>query len=721
VHATFADRLPGGAALALCFLAYQLLVLLMGYGAALLLLPRSARRDSLALAPPIGFCVLVACAWHLMYLGPRGTDHAWRWVVGIGIALTAAGCVVRRRELRQTLDRDVLCLFACAAASVLIYAYPTLREAHLTAAGQNNDLSSYSAVERQLQVLPGDTPKGPDDQLGLVHFGRTTVAGAYLATATLSSALRVPTYQLQTASLAAYAFWGALLAGLFALRVLGFRRGGAMLVALLAGTARVTLYAAWCAFKASLAGTALFLALLVIAVPAFAGPPSERPIARAPLMALLGAGLMLTYPHQVPIVWGLLGALALAHAFVQRRWGALRDGAVLLGAGLWGAAALSPERVGTMVAYFLEIKTSHAGYEMGALNPPSLLGLSGDGPDWSLPFGWPGQVAASLAVAALALWGLRRTWGLDRPAAITAAALLGILGLGYVALLLTEQPMEPAGYKPFKLVSFFYPAGLACLLLAFRELRPTLGNWADRLKVAGAAGLAASVALLSAASARERRPLMPVALPEYADLQRLETDPRIESINIVTPDFWEAMWQTAFLLRKPLSLKHRTYYDPSPRLAGAWDLERVPAPDDVLLQAPAESGAIVPVNARYQLRRHGFAPSVQFGGGWSFAEPRHRWTTARRPSLRLEADEGRTLALELRYQHLAPGTTFDVLLDGRPLGRCPEPNACSLGPFELPAGRHTLAFDSSAEPRSPGPGDPRTLGTSFWLIQLAPP
>src|SRR5262245_13468636 len=118
MNATFADRLPAGWAFALCFLAFQLLALVTGYGAALLLLPRSARRDALAFAPVVGFCVLAGCAWHLMFLGPPGTDRTWPWVVAIGLAVTAAGCAVRRRELKDTLDRDVLWLAACAAVSV---------------------------------------------------------------------------------------------------------------------------------------------------------------------------------------------------------------------------------------------------------------------------------------------------------------------------------------------------------------------------------------------------------------------------------------------------------------------------------------------------------------------------------------------------------------------------------------------------------------------------
>lgn len=719
---SFAERMPAGPAFAICFLAFQLFALAMGYGPALLLLPRAARRDALALAPVLGFCVLVTAGWHLMFVGPAGTDRQWPWLLGLGVALAAAGVAVRRRELRETFDRDVAWLALCAAAGVVLYAHATMAQPHLTAAAQNNDISSYSTVERQLQDLPGDTLAGPTDQFGLVQFARLSVTGAYLPTAFLSSALGVRTYQLQTVCLASYLFWGALLAGVFARRVLGFRTGGAMLVSLVAGAAPIPLYTAWCAFKSSLAGTALMMAMLAIAVPAFGAPEPERPLRRAPAMALLAFGLMLAYPHMLPLVWALLGGLAVARAATERRWAPARDGAVLLGSGLVGAAALSPARVWITADYVLLAKAAAAGFPVRPLTLLSVLGLSGTGPEWALPVGPAWAIAAGIAAFALVLWGLGRTFADDRQAAITATALLLIIGLGYLVLRLAPGPLEVEGYKPFKLVSFFYPAVLACLSMAFRTLALPAGAWAARARVGGAAGVAVAVALLSGAASAERRRTLPFASADEADLQRLERDPRIESINIVSPSFWDAMWQIAFLVRKPLFLKHPTYYPRSPRLAGAWDLVHAePGPSEgVLAQAPPDPASVVPVNATYLLRRHEAVVSVEYANGWSVPEPDHRWTSERRATLLVDTGIPRRVLLALRYTHYTPGTTFEVRLDDRPIGTCLEPRSCSLGPLDLAAGTHVLAFDGSNPPHVAGPVDKRLLGTAFFQVQFSP-
>jgi len=720
---SFADRIPPSPAFAICFIAFHLLALVMGSGAALLLLPRAARRDALALAPIFGLGVLDLAGWYLMFAGPPGTNGHWPWVVGIGAAITVAGIALRRRELREAVDRDLPWLALGAVVCVLLYAHAVTGGDRLTAAGQNNDIANYSNIERQLQDLPGDARMGPSDQMGLVRFARVTVIGAFLPTATLASMLGVRTYQLQTVCLASYLFWGALLAGVFARRVLGFRRGGAMLVSLVAGAAQVPLFTALATFKSSLAGTAIMLALLIVVLPALGAPAPERPLARAPAVILLAFALAMTYPHMVPIVWAVLGGLAAARALAQRRWGPVLDGARLLAAGLVGAVALSSERAWSTVSYVFEMKVIAAGFPIPPLHLPAMLGLSGAAPYWTLPFGAPGRVIATAAALALVLWGLRRALAEDREAAFTAGALVAIVGLGYAALWLTPGQADPEGYKPFKLLSYFYPALAACLLPAFRAVGAAPATPAGRAWMGGAAALALGVVVPSGVAVHDASWTLQRVTDDAADLQRLESDPRVESINIVSPNYWESMWQVGFLMRKPLSLKYQTYYARSARLQGVWDLEHATRepPDEVLLQEPRDAAPEeIRVNDTYVLRRRRFGLHAEFAEGWSSAEPHHRWSTARHATLLVDTDARRAVSLELRYSHLTPGTTFDVRVDDRAAGACAGPLSCTVGPFDLAPGGHVVSLDASNPPRSPGPADPRRLETSFWRIRLFP-
>src|SRR6185436_8138369 len=113
----------------------------------------------------------------------------------------------------------------------------------------NNDPAHYSAIERFLQERRGDTEGGPEDPYSLIPVARDSVTGAYLGTAVLGSAIGVPVWRLQQPCVAAFLFWTALLAGLFAMRALHFGRLGAMLVTLIAGAASLTLFTAWSGFK----------------------------------------------------------------------------------------------------------------------------------------------------------------------------------------------------------------------------------------------------------------------------------------------------------------------------------------------------------------------------------------------------------------------------------------------------------------------------------------
>lgn len=714
---SFADWMSSGPAFALCFLALHLMATVMGYGAALVLLPRALKRDALAFAPVFGFCVLAFGGWHFMFLGPPGTNRYWHWLLLIGAALTVAGCVLQRRRLRETLDRDVAWLALAAAAGACFLTSPMTHQPHLTAISKlNNDVAHYSVIERLLQERKGDTPSGPDDPYSLIPTARASVTGAYLATAVLGSATGVPVWRLQQPCVAAFMSWSAWLAGLFALRVLRFRRTGAMLVTLIAGLASITLFTAWNGFKSQYAGMAQTMALFLVLVPALEGRLDEPRLARVPAALALALGLALAYPHMLPLTWAVLGAVAAAHALRRRSWAQLGSSTLLLGGLLVGLTALSPARAWFMVGYTrFTAQIPEVGWFVPWTTPLAFLGLSGDEFISAPPRGWVDALAA-VAFAGLLAWGARRAFATERPALTTAAALFLSVALGYLVLCVAgQQGGRLGGYKPYKLLTFFYPAVLPAALLAFRELRLSLGTWRERAALVAAAALATGVVLESAASVREMRGTPYVVTPEMAELQRLEGDARFESINLVSPEWWELMWQTTFLIHKRLYHKDASYYPKSERLDGRWTLLKVSEPDQVLRAAEEQP---IPVSGPYVLVETARWLKLEYGEGWYPAEPGWRWTSAQRAKVLVFAPTARPARLELQYKHLTPGTTLTVLRDGEAVGRCPGPESCSVGPFDLPAGAHTLTIESSVPPHSPGPSDPRTLGTSFTRIQM---
>ncbi|HZN94053.1 MAG TPA: hypothetical protein VFB81_15175, partial [Myxococcales bacterium] len=604
---SFADRMQVSPAFAICFLAFHLALALMGYGAALLLLPWVLKRDALIFAPVFGFCVLGFSGWHLMFVGPPGTDRYWPWMLLIGAGLTAAGCAVHRRILRQTLHRDVAWLSLFAAIGACFLASPMTRQPHLTSISQfNNDVAHYAAIERLLQERKGDTHAGPDDPFSLIPTARAAVTSVYLGTAAQSSAMGVHVYQLQQTNIAVYLFWGAMLAGLFALRVLHFSRPGAMLVTLIAGLGNSTLFTAWNGYKSQLAAMALLMALFTVVLPALEGENDEPPGSRLPAAIALGLGLSLTYQHMLPLVWGVLGVVGMAHVLRRRSWGHLGRVALVLGGALLVMVAVSPGRAQIVVDYFQQMATlKEVGWFLPWMTPLTFLGLSGEGLFQVGPRGWAEVVLPALGFAGLLFWGFRRTLARDRPVAVSAAAILATVLGGYLVLCITGKTNGVlGGYKSYKLVTFFYPALLACALLAFRELTLRSRTWRERVWLGAAVALGVGVVLASAASVRGMRGTPYVVRPEMVALEEVERDPRVESLNLTAPEWWEQMWQTAFLVNKRLYHQHATYY-PKRGLEGQWTVEKTQAlepavTEDVLWQAPADPAEIIPVNARYR-------------------------------------------------------------------------------------------------------------------------
>ncbi len=712
-------------AFALCFVAFNVFMGVMGFGAAALLLPRRLQRYSLLLAAPLGFCVSAFLCWHLMAWDRPGTDSYWRWVLAAGMTWTVAACALRAfaKEKEPVFQREVALLALVALLAAVGPALPIRGLPRLTSVSfGNNDVASYAVVERYLQDSRLSDRTG--GFVGLKHakgHARHSVTGTYHATSLLSSALGVPTFRLQVVCIASYCFWIALCCGVFLRHVLRFRLVPALLVNAIGSLSPLPLFLAFQNFKAQLAAMALYLAMMSVTIPVLTGAAEESPFATLPSAILLFFGISLGYPHMLPLVAATLVPVAVLAAIETRsRRPLLVGGRLLVAVGI-GLALLSPYRMKNALLYLSSMGGITAGYFLPWTTPHTFLGLSGEGLFFSDPAArsLPIVSLSSILLAALWIWGFGRAYFDDRRVFVACVSLLLTIGSAYLVLIVQgRSPIGLGGYKAFKLLSFFAPALLCASLVSLRDTGLSWRSWPDAVRVVVMLLLLVLGATTASSNVETMFRQRKVVSEDLAALQQLEKAEDVASLNLNTDDYWESMWQTAFLFHKRLFIAQPTYYPASTVLAGDWTLVRNRQDEDHIVNSFApDASSVRPVNATYSLVHRG--PPVAFGMGWHPSEQTHRWTSAKRSRLIVRSAEVRRARLELRYRPLDPGNEFTIELNGTRVGACAK-DPCVVDALDFQVGVNVLDLVSKLSPRPPDGNDQRNLGFAVYSVLLLP-
>ena len=119
---------------------------------------------------------------------------------------------------------------------------------------------------------------------------------------------------------------------------------------------------------------------------------------------------------------------------------------------------------------------------------------------------------------------------------------------------------------------------------------------------------------------------------ELSGLQSVETDPRIDSVNILGAprDFWNTMWRINFLAQKRLYPEHSSYY-PAAQLDGSWDLQSLTGPgepisgDGVLLVGGLDPRDTIRLNREFLLIQTNNRVRMRYGPGWYPSDGELRW------------------------------------------------------------------------------------------------
>jgi hypothetical protein len=708
---------------------FALLYVFLGLGLTLLVLPERLRKYALVLSPLVGFCYLTLAGSMCYGLDLKGTDSYAPFILAPPAALLFYSLAVRRygwQWIRFT-DSDLSVPLVIGSVSFLVISIPMITgPTGVTAMSlTNNDIVLYATVSRYLKEF------ARTEQIDfLVRAGPgylfKFVFGAPLSTAVPSSLFSIEPYKLQNVAVHVFFCLSIPVVHSTAREVFRYGRLAAAGVTLLYGLSPLTYYTAYQGFQPQIIATALTVCLLFVHCTALELKASGLRAFRGYLAvaALLTWGILVTYAHMLPLVYLILLCCWIPFAISpESRRSALRWG-VLLAAGALVSCVISPSRAVALIEFMMYRASGQAGWHVPLLSPGSVLGFTLDQPDLRLQTGLLG-VSVLIFCVFLIAFGLMDAFRKDLRLFALAILILAALAAGYLALAYPGEPEDAwGGYKSYKLISFFLPLFLLSSLVALRnlEFRRTQIRVLPMLALLV---LTAGNGISSYHVVKWMSNSPKVLSDDVADLQRLEANDVIESINIMESNWWDTMWRAYFLMRKKLFFQIDTHWGATP-LDGQWNLKvGKESRSDILRIGGFDSVETISVNPTYILEKADSPRTLQarIGTGWHEQESTHRWTGAEsnRSSILLHSALDRLpVELAATYWPLDPNNRLFVYLNGALVSRCPDNKSCRIGVMVLSKGENVLEFGSSLPPSFPGSGDQRRLGYAFKSIEIRP-
>lgn len=582
---------------------YYLLLFLLGFGVAVTFLPEKLKRYSFHYAPFIGYSYVAIIGWFLYRFNAPGTDSYYCAVIfSAALFLIAALCMQTRLfGLNQQVFAWKSYLFAMSISLVvfILLSIPMLKIPYLTSfTVLNCDHAMYSFYSYYLKTLSRmDIVAIPWFTFG--DFLDIGVFAPVVNTAFFASVFKLDPFQLQDISL--YLFFVLTLPVLYlvAREIFHYTRFFSILLSVLYGINSTMFYLVYSGFFSQIIAMGLFMVFFY-----FHWNVKEERSFRAclpyvPVMVLLHAAFMLSYPHMFAFSYALVGLIMLGITFVERSWDVFKRwvGFVLCVMGI--ICVLMPERLLSVPQYVMFMRDNVVMGPFRFLYPDSIVSFDMNGKSF-----FPQYIGILSVVAAVGImfFGLKRTYQQERQLAVASFVIVVSIGLGALFLAWEQASLlvGPSGiYKHVKFVTFFFPILFLSVFLWFRGSLFRKKYWFKVLFVSALVvwSFCYTMFFIVKPTLHIRR----IVSPEFMDLVRVDREKSIQSINIVSPVFdqWEIMWAEYFLKHKKRYCLWETYFSPSPALLGEWSLF-INGMHPVNVQ---ENNRRYPVNKRFTLFR----------------------------------------------------------------------------------------------------------------------
>jgi len=707
-------------------------LLFWGVGLAWWVSPRRWQKFWPLWIAPSGIALQSAVVWLGAHTTAAGTDaYAW-WSELVPLGLLALG--LSRQSFRRewsALKRFYLLglvMMGCLFLLTLPLAYSS-HELSTTSIG-SCDAADYAAGARMFQefssadrtgfigqsevVTVGSTDNFFDFWLRLNHFTPSALI------ALNGSVLGLQPYQLTglltvvlVVLVLPLVFWTA--------RTIGLGSAAALWLALLYGISPITWYAV------AHVAPAQILAAMGITLVTLGAVMTWRDRARRrwASFGLLAVGAAIIWGgYNFIIVVGLVpavacvGGWALARGEVKefvRWWGRVLAPLALTGAFFY-------ERVAGVAERFLLFQQTDFGWSIAPLWPEGWLGVvasTGLEPIDS-------QGGGVLSGTALGIFMIGAAQILRRNPSMgwRILAFVGPVLLGYGSLQLQGlHEGNHSSYDAYKLLAVFYPVVLVAFCPWLIWLRG--GRWLRGLAVAMMLMITLGNAYATWLFGSRLSQGILVVEPTLPELQRIESLERVDSINLVIPNYWERLWANSFLLRKKQFMNEPTYEGRATTvLRGEWDLS------GGIVQVKLPGGDSQQINDRFSLTRVGspWFLRAQFGEGWHQPEmwrarkTRYwRWGT---PVAVIVTNNPQPHPLRVVLHLEARGLTdreVQIRINRRleqTITMGPDAQLITTEPMELAPGRSFLSLRVDGADRRQREEDQRLLGIAVYAITV---
>lgn len=718
-----------------------------GAGLAVLGSPARWRRWWWAAAPGFGIALQSAVVWLAAHVGFCGTDsYAWQAELVPAVLLVIAWLRCRGwRRLRDAV-RGSSGMAAVMAIAGWMLVSPMAESSHaLTSTSLGScDHADYAAGARVLKEFSKDDRVG---FLGLPEVTRVRSAETFFdfwlrlnhftppaVVAENATVFGLEPHKLISLTSAAFALMNLPIVLLLARVVVGIR--GLPLV----GVVAIYAFSPIQAYAVHHGALGQLLAAQGIALLTVGGVLAAREAAagRSPWRWFLWISLALwllagSYNFILVVCLAPLGFWLALEGWRRRNFALPVRIALVVAAALCTVAALFWGRFNGLAERFSLFDEYDFGWVVPLASPEGWMGILKN-PSLA---GWQTGVRWLLSAILVLVWlvGLGALGRRRGPSAVRrpedvplsgnrireAVALVIPVVAGWGILAFESRSRANASYDAYKLLSVFHPellAGLCCWLPAARQAG---GWWPKRAGLLLAAILVGNLGAAARFRSRMQHPPLTVD-HSLVDLQLIDSDPRIRSVNMRIGNFWSRLWANAFLLRKPQYFPTHTYEGRmNTPLRGDWDLS-----DSILCVVPENPGDFVRLNQRFHLGRAGASPlRLEFGNGWHELETSgdQDWRWAGERGVVRVTNTG-TSAVEARITARVRGADargLRLLVNGRPAGTWPIDGTIrdlAFGAVSLPPGVTELAFETDRPPLVPGGGDGRRLTTALFRLDV---
>lgn len=705
-----------------------------GCGVALLAMPRRWKACWPVLAWPAGLALQSVVVWIGAYANLPGTDsYAW-WAEIIPLVLLVLGMRHRRTTLRADLTKfgGLLALMAGNIVALILPLVFATRGLTTLSLG-SFDAADYAAGARVLKEFAHSDRTGFlgltevvriasvdnffDFWLRLNHFTPSALI-AFNGTvfncrpAELTSIL---TAVLLVSSLPVV-FWMARI-------VLRYNAAVSLWVTALYGFSPITWYAVFhVAIGQLLAAQAIGLATWA-GIALWRSRNSRLSLWNFSGVLLIAYALILGSYNFILLV-SLVPAVAYAGGLTlwRREWPRFVR---WLGAMLWPlalAGLIFWERVAGLGERFLLFRTYDIGWRIPFLTPEGWHGLVVDHELNALPLGWRMLAMVVFVGATLTAW--IQAFRKKRFEAFMIVCLTLPVLAGYTYLTVRGKMLGTnASYDAYKILAVFYPV-----------LLPAVAFWAGWGVRQGAVARRLTIAAMVAVFAgnirsawyfAERVQIAPLTVSqELIQLQKLEKQPDVRSLNLLVMDGWSRLWANELLLRKPQYFQTHTYEGRlNTPLRGAWDLVggfvRINLPD----------GASRPLSQHYTLldTQSRYLVRINLTDGWFEPEQSPasaaRWIWTKGASSFLRIDNPQENSLQLRWSFELRSLVqrhLEVWLNGKNQGTVSVGLEATrvAGPIINVGPGSSVVELRSAEPVTGSAADSRPLGFCVYGIAV---